>query len=519
MSNVTPNRKISGFLAQTAIPSDAQFTFVSAGVNYRILLSDFQSSLGVTGTIEQSGSATATPVLNVAGAVNKIRNIENGYGVKASVSPENGITLDHNFQRDTTGVPIVDSLDQTSPKFRSLVAGSGVNVSSSNGTIQIALAATPASTKTVVVNSLTDFPSPVAGVITLADNTEYAVRNDITTSSRFVLGNNCVISGSDEAVTALTYTGVGTMFTAVNATCKARNITTVSATGAFIDFSGTGIELLQVIDCHVITDTLGTVGGVGGVQLSGSQFEVSTNGMTFTGANGVVLAGSFLCNVDAGTAFDLGAATFSAVSFNEGFVSIGAGAVFLDGAAASANIDSGGLGTVHNCRFSGAGTPVQTITSSDIRWQFLINDEIVDTHKDCAVYQAGNAVPTTISVASTPVKLAGAWVQSHASQFTSDASGRMTYIGVKNTHFTISFAITAAPVSGTNKIISFYVAVNGVVIPGSKSPSIISSGSDRRIPVIWRSILAQGDYVEVFVSNDTDTVDVLATDAVLSIVQ
>jgi hypothetical protein len=439
--------------------------------------------------------------------------------VNASISAENGITLDHNFQRDTTGVPIVDSLDQASPKFRSLIAGSGINVASSNGTIQIALAATPASTKTIVVNSLTDFPPPVAGVITLADNTEYAVRNDISTSSRFVFGNNCVISGSDEAVTTLAYTGVGVMFTALNATCKLRNITTASATGTFIDFSGSGVELLQVVDSHVITSILGAVGGAGGMQFSGSQFEATTNGMAFTGANGVALMGAFLCEVDAGTAFDLGTATFSAISFNEGFITLGAGAVFLDGAAASANIDAGGLGTVHNCRFSGAGTPVQTLTPSDIRWQFLINDDIVDTHKDCAIYQAGNAVATTISVTSTPVKLAGAWVQAHASQFTSDASGRMTYNGVKDTHFAMSFAVTAAPVSGTNKVIAFYVAINGAVVSGSKSPSIMSSGADRRIPIVWRATLSQGDYVEVFVSNNTDTIDVLATDAVLSITQ
>jgi hypothetical protein len=517
MSNQSKDRKITKFLKQTSLPSNAILTHVSSNTNYQIDLDDFQSSLGVTGTIEQAGNVLGTPILNTAGSVNKIRNLEPRSGIKTSVSPENGAIIEHNFIEDTTGVELVVDLTADQPKFRSIEAGAGINVSASNGTIQIALSGIPASTKTVIVNDINDFPAAVGGVITLEDDTEYAIRNDITTANRFVMGNNTVLSGSNNLVVNLTYTDVGTMFTSVNKSFIFSNLTFTFSTGTFIDFDGTGTEIFQMSDARLIGHTLGTIDDFAGIHFDDTQMDVTTDGFLFGGANGVILLEANLTTIDAGTLYDLGTATFNAFSVTDAFVTLNGTSVFLDGAASSANINAGSLGSIHNSRFFGTGTPLQTITVGDSRWDFHVNDKIQDSSKDVMMSQIGNATNTVIAVASTPVKLAGVWAEEDAYSFTTDATGKMTYTGDKDVEVNIDFSVSLAPVTGTNKDIALYAAKNGTVIANSKSSSIISAGSRSRVPITWRATLTKNDFIEVFVENNTDTVDILAVDSALRI--
>lgn len=517
MSNQSNGRKISDFINQTSLPSDAQLTYISGNTNYRISLSDFQTSLGVTGTIVQDGAVTGTPVLNTAGSVNKIRNIEDGSGIKSSVSAENGITLEHNFTEDTTGVELISDLTATQPKFRSLVAGPGMNVSASNGTIQIALSAIPASTKTVIVNDINDFPAAVGGIITLADDTEYAVRNDITTANRFIMGNNTVLNGADSVVTKLTYTGAGIMFTSVNDNFTIRNINLDCSSGTFLDFNGTGAEVFQILSVVITADTLGTIDSFEGVHFDDVQFIVTTTGFTFGGSNGVILLEANYLTLTAGIMYDLGTATFNGFSITDSFATLNGASIFVSGLASSGNINAAGLGAVHNCRFFGTGTPLQNIDYTDLRWQLFINDDIQDTHSDCLVSQIGNVTATAIAVAGTPVKLAGTWTEEHASHFSADATGKITYTGIKNDHFDVTFSFTGDPVSGTNKDIKYYLFLNGVEITNSAAGANISNGDPKRVTLIWRIGLTTGDYLEAFVENNTDTVNVLVTDAVLRV--
>jgi len=517
MSNQSKGRKISNFLAQTSVPSDAQITYISSGVNYRITLDDFLTSIGVTGTIVQDGAVTGTPILDTAGSVNNIRNLEPGSGIKTSVSPENGATIEHDFIEDTTGVELVEDLTADQPKFRSLNAGTGINVSGSGSTIQIALSGIPAGTKTVIVNDINDFPAAVAGVITLADDTEYAVRNDITTANRFVMGDKCVITGSDNIVITLTYTGSGVMITSLNKSWSLADITVECTSGTFVDFDGTGVEIFQVHTSTIIADTLGTIDDFAGIHFDDTQITVTTNGLLFGGTNGVILLEANLSIIAAGTLYDLGTATFSGFSITDAFATLNGASVFMDGAASSANIDSGALGVVHNCRFFGTGTPLQTIDQNDLRWFMFLSDDIPDTTSNGLASQVSNATETVIAVATTPVKLAGSWNDEHSPQFTIDATGKLIYNGPRILHADITMTFTAAPVSGTNKAVVFYAAKGGTVIASSGSANNLSSGNPSNTTVVWHDDLSTGDFIEAFVANDSDTINILVTDAVIRI--
>jgi hypothetical protein len=115
------------------------------------------------------------------------------------------------------------------------------------------------------------------------------------------------------------------------------------------------------------------------------------------------------------------------------------------------------------------------------------------------------------------VKLAGTWTAEHEDQFTGDATGKMTYNGIKDINFDITMSFSAAPVSGTNKAINFYPALNGAVISNAEAFNNISSTDPSRTTVIWRTVLSTGDYIEAFAENDTDTINIIVTDAVMRI--
>lgn len=129
--------KQSDFTQQNSILSGSYLGFFANGYNYKISYTNFLSGLGVTGTIVQDGAVTGTPVLDVQGTVNNIRNLEDGAGIVTNVSAENGITIAHNFTVDTTGEPLMLNIASASPTFVSLVAGTGVNLTTTGDTIEI----------------------------------------------------------------------------------------------------------------------------------------------------------------------------------------------------------------------------------------------------------------------------------------------------------------------------------------------------------------------------------------------
>jgi len=133
MTTRAQGRKKSDFVAKTSVEAGGYLDYVVNGTNYKISYDNFVSNLGVTGSIIQTGAVTGSPVLDVDGSVNKIRNIESGSGVNANVSAENGIKLSHNFTASADGLPILLNTTAASPTIASIVAGSGISIATVNG--------------------------------------------------------------------------------------------------------------------------------------------------------------------------------------------------------------------------------------------------------------------------------------------------------------------------------------------------------------------------------------------------
>lgn len=180
MTTRAQGRKKSEFIAKTSIEAGGYLDYVVNGSNYKIAYTDFVSNLGVTGSIVQDGAVTGAAILDTQGSVNNIRNIENGAGIVANVSPENGVIISHSFTADATGAPIFLNTAAASPVFASIVGGNGITVTPTDNYITITQTGVAEyanvsmhgnSTETVITSTAT--PVKVAGTFIVGAEAGY----------------------------------------------------------------------------------------------------------------------------------------------------------------------------------------------------------------------------------------------------------------------------------------------------------------------------------------------------------
>lgn len=516
------SKKISEFVVDTSITDASLLTYVKNGQNYAIAKSDFVTGLGVTGTIVPDGSVTGVPVLDTAGTVNNIRTLEAGAGVSIAVSPENGITLKHNFTQDAVGHPIILNPTATAPEFASLLAGSGIALSSVDNHIVVSTSAVVTATSTVVVNEMSDFPAAVTGVITLADNTDYFITNDLTTSDRFVLGLNSQLRSVSKIVNTLTYTGTGAMFSGedVNATFRHITLATTNAAASFYSITsstGAGIGTMAMDHIAFSGATMGSV-ACDTFLLTDCEVSLTVDGISTTATSmGIFEVAESEWVQTAGTCIDLGTTVCDGAEARNLFVTYSGGVTFLDGMTASGNIAASSEGSVFDVRLKGAGTPLNNISPDDSLWYFAGNNTIRDTRTDALLSLQGNATNTVIGVAGTGVLAAGTWVAELESQMTVTAAGRVTHNGSKDFSAPITASVSVAPASGGTKTLGCMIAINGTVKANSLRTTSTSSGNPSSITLPWQEELSPSDYVEVFITNEDDTTDVLVSSALLRV--
>jgi hypothetical protein len=142
MVDRTQGRKKSAFVAKTSVDAGGYLDYFVNNTNYKISYDNFVSNLGVTGSITTKGPGTAAQVLTTSGTVNYIRGLEDGPGVVANVSANDGIKLEHSFTADSTGSPLFLNTTAQNPVIASLVAGDGISLTSTSNYVTVASTAT-----------------------------------------------------------------------------------------------------------------------------------------------------------------------------------------------------------------------------------------------------------------------------------------------------------------------------------------------------------------------------------------
>lgn len=518
------SQKISKFIKILSVDDSGVLTVVQNGQNFQISQEDYFKQFGVTGSMAQAGAATATPVLEIDGTVNKIRGIEDGPGILSSLSPENGIAIKHNFAVDAVGAPIFLNPTAAQPTFASILAGSGISVAVSGDQVLISSSTNPTSTSTVLVNQESDFPAAVGGVITLADATDYFMTQSITTANRFVLGSNSQLRAAGSVITALTYTGVDAMFTGNDIGFVFSSISLQFPTGSLFNVtSTTGVGAGFLFADNILWQG-GAIGdlSVGSTSIVDGAIVLTAGGLNLTADTMGLLGFTNMIWVQlAGKCIDYGTCVVDASNLTSIQVTYVTGVSFLSGLPASGNVPVGSIALVRAVRFSGLGTPLDGITPQDDRWDFQSNDVIQDSRTDGLLSFNDNATATVISASSTDgsnaVLVAGVWDIEGESMMDGTATGRLTLAGSKPARLPIDASISMLTAGGGDKQIAAYIVIDGVVDVSTRQTATVSSTKSAAITLHWQKTFQIADYVEVYVENQDNTENVIVTDATLRV--
>ncbi len=378
---------------------------------------------------------------------------------------------------------------------------------------------------TVFYSEESQLPTPSAGVIQLLAEKRYYLTAAFAMSNRLQLAQGTTFVSNSLNSPLLTYTGTGTFITGVDVDCDINNIQMTAPSGTVFDISETvgGLKICLIHNVEVqscakyanFTNLLSIV-------LSNSNCLDADDGITLDGVDWTIQSFIKFALVSAETDFtgiDLGSSVSPTVEFDNLVLAAPASspstAVGIKGLADGGNLPAGSIGTITNSSFLGGITPLEGITSDDVRWSFGGNSANVDdTMPDALLSLSSNATPTTVSGGAATL-ITGTWTEERASHFTTDANGRITYIGERPLVVPINLIATVEPTTGVNKDVEIYIALNGTEIAKTKMVRRTDSGNPGVVSTMWQLRLEQNNFIEGFVANASDDVSVLVSDAIL----
>lgn len=514
MSCPTIKKAFEDSLNKTTINLTDEFLVYDQGTIYNVTYGTFVNNLGATGSIADGANGAGVSILTGIATSYTIRGIQGGNGINTSVSGGNVVLSQSIAAAGTSndGLSIIKTASGDTIQYKRIKAGAGIRIDSVTDSLVITNEESGVSLNSVSVNELSDFPTAVGGVITLADDTLYQITSNISTSNRFVCGNNTVVCAADPRIVDLTYTGSGTMFTASNGAFEIKEIGINCPNGTLLDTTGaTNNFLMRWVRFGNIKDFGNLSHPVVGIY---DIFVAQHTGQGFTFGTGVdmrlAMNNCTVANTTSPTSvfMNLNGTTFDALTMDSiTFLNSTTGQIFLKGLAAGGNITDGNIGVVRNVQINGNMTALDTITENDEGWDFANNNKIADTDPHAAFYMSAPAT-TAIATAGTPVQVNGTFTNKDLQVYSATAAGVATYNGERQKYARIDITCALEPASGTNKLLFVQIAKNGSVLPETKIVRNSSAGSPAVISIDWSERLSKTDTISIFVGNDTDTVDV-----------
>lgn len=362
-----------------------------------------------------------------------------------------------------------------------------------------------------------DFPVQDATTITLKAGYNYHILKPVVTAKRFIVEDGVFMTANNTFALALTYTGTGTMFTAVNARWDIRFMGLSCPNGKLIDCTGFGITIFQ--DCAIFAvKDLGTLTGTG-TNFTNFNWNnvliVSVTGQGFVFNNDIeILSATKIFCISS-------SASFRMIDISNAVVTSGelrdieprgvTGSVFLYALANSANIKYRNILTIESCGLGesdmaplGGG-----ITVSDVRVEASDNGGLKDTIADALIYFRNNAVNTTFSAVNAPTKIVATWVVSRLSKFAHSPNGRLVSLSEKEIVFPLDVTLYAKATTGTPVDITVYLYINGAIDPVASASGSINNTTDTRLVIPWQPEFDEADYVEFWAENNTNSTAVL----------
>ncbi len=355
----------------------------------------------------------------------------------------------------------------------------------------------------VLVQSASDLPAPVAGVITLAAGVTYEVNGTIVLTNKINL-NGCYLIGRDATNDKLIYTpATGELLTGTKGgTIKNLTVAAITTGAKLFNLDLAATESLVFRDNIVANcKEVGLVKGGYIVFFSVVQYSGNLNGITYQDNSHLLLDNTAWFSTNSNT-FEKLVGNFSMIEKLGGFshaLSTNS-AVALDVSGVTSITDAA---TFRNTAMMGTGTRVNGSFSG--KWE--VESPGITTEKDDVatgnLYLTANTV-TSFSAANAPTKVLCTTSAVGLFRVTSPANNRLVYTGIKNRRFAVIGSVSVTS-QAANKYFSFYIYKNGVQLPESEQAMRLSTGVDKGSLTLSCTVqLSTNDYIEIWAANTSD---------------
>lgn len=371
----------------------------------------------------------------------------------------------------------------------------------------------------VYVTTAADLPSPVTGVITLLANTEYIIGPGVDLAgSRIVAGANCAIRGVYAELSSLTSTGLGSTVALIQGAVRfqMRDLT-IKDVGKALALDTTDGSSPLTLEWRNINfsnvPNMGTIANYANVLISVLGILSGSERLSFEGSIGTVALDNVFADLTTAPGVDA-ALIFDTLTITRR-IRIERSAFIVPTGATGIRVDVGGDLTIPDEQFildlvnfagtGGASAYVDGANGQTGASLWASCTGIVNTRFSALMTMQGNAIVTTISVVDTPVKVAGATVDTTSDGWAVSTSNRVTYTGAATRAHAVDAVVTTVGVDSY----TVYIAVNGAIVDYT-GVSIDGSnqGPINAAPMLHLAAVGTGDYIEVWIENNTDTSDV-----------
>jgi len=369
----------------------------------------------------------------------------------------------------------------------------------------------------IFVNSKTDLPSAVSGVITLLDNVTYFITKIVDlTGDRLVGGQNTTIIGGSSENCFLISTGLSASTALISSawSLPMRNISITHGTGVNLDATGNSTAALDwfgvnFTDCPIV----GTIKSYSNFIMSDCALLSSAN-MEFDGTIGTVgFVNCLFSGIAAQTTLNFPSTltiTRRIRCIYSSFVAFGGATALSVDASAVIPVESYILDTVN---FSGGATYTGGVTYTDNKAFFSNCKGIINSSAIGQMYYTNNTTQNNIATRDVFEDINGTTTAGAINQKFSHANNRLTYTGGIARSFKVTAFLSALSVNTNAVTILIRIAKNGVTIAESEAQSTTSSSTrSESFPSQAIIEMTTGDFVEMYIANATNGNSLLVTE-------
>ena len=358
---------------------------------------------------------------------------------------------------------------------------------------------------------LADKTYVIVGTVTHAFTLKANGINRITANAVLTVSNN--YTGANAHAYEVDNAAFGLVFDNITINCPGKDWM-LSTASLFLSSDRCSIQALGLGTCNTLVGFFAfTRYGNTGAEFTTGMLFTTTGNVSIDITNCAYFPNQAIASLPC---INLNSSTWGDVRIESTKFNLGGTNFAISGLPSAANVINAGF--VNHCDMTGSSDALSGVSEHDDPWIFTGNLGTAESGASIGAFVEGNAAATVISVGSgddgNPIIVnVGVLASSYIDErFSISAAGVLTYGGANPALKSVTFTGHADTASGNNVPYTFYVAVDGVIVNGSRG--LISLDSPDPGVFITHALVgvANGSEISLFVEENSGTTNITITD-------